>query len=134
MIRPARAEDVLGMVALSEQMRLQYQDYQPQFWHKAGDSATTQALFFESQLQQENVLMSVWEQEGRLLGFVAGMLVPAPPVYDPGGLTFLIDDFVVEAEADWITVGRELLAGLESEARARGASQVVVMCGDRDTI
>jgi hypothetical protein len=65
-------------------------------------------------------------------GFVIAALVPAPPVYDPGGLTCLIDDFAV-ADADlWPTVGRELLDEAQRLAGRKGAVQSVVMCRPRD--
>ena len=56
----------------------------------------------------------------------------APPVYDPGGLTCDIDDFVVEDPSLWSSVGRALLEGAISEARTRKAVQVVVVTGGHD--
>jgi hypothetical protein len=59
-------------------------------------------------------------------GFLIATLIPAPPVYDPGGRTCLIDDFVVIPAANWLTTGVELLrtslgmvGDTERAARAR---------------
>jgi GNAT superfamily N-acetyltransferase len=65
-------------------------------------------------------------------GFVLAMLVPAPPVYDPGGLTCSIDDFCVADPTLWNTVGMALLDEAQRLARERGAVQVVVVCGAHD--
>ena len=43
-------------------------------------------------------------------GWPSGVLVPPPPVDDPGGLTCLVDDFMVESPDLWPTVGAALLA------------------------
>ena len=53
-----------------------------------------------------------------LLGIAA--IIGAPPVYDPGGLTCMIDDFCVADPVGWATVGRALLAEAGQQARARG--------------
>ena len=65
-------------------------------------------------------------------GFVIGRLVPAPPVYDPAGLTCLVDDFAVESADAWEPVGLRLLRDVSRAAAARGAVQVVVVSGRHD--
>lgn len=59
-------------------------------------------------------------------------LVPAPPVYDPGGLTCSIDDFAVADPDLWASVGVDLLREVQREAGQCGAAQVVVVCGHQD--
>lgn len=59
-------------------------------------------------------------------------LVPAPPVYDPGGLTCSIDDFAVADPDLWASVGVDLLREVQRAAGQRGAAQVVVVCGHQD--
>jgi hypothetical protein len=61
------------------------------------------------------------------------MLVPAPPVYDPGGLTCLVDDFMVATPDLSASVGAALLDKAIEHARPRGAVQTVVVCGPHDT-
>ena len=70
--------------------------------------------------------------DGHLDGFVIAALTPAPPVYDPGGLTAVVDDFMVERPELWSSVGRALLDRVIEEAEPRGAVQTVVVCGPRD--
>ncbi|HXF63946.1 MAG TPA: hypothetical protein VNK95_20140 [Caldilineaceae bacterium] len=135
-IRPAVADEAPAMVALSEQKRTQYAAFQPVFWRKAANAAEVQTAHFRRLLNQDNVLALVAAQEDKpsapLLGFVIATLIPAPPVYDPGGLTCVIDDFCVADEGAWQTVGRVLLDAVTEQAVTRGAVQVVVVCGHLD--
>jgi hypothetical protein len=65
-------------------------------------------------------------------GFIIGRLTPAPPVYEPGGLTCLVDDFAVEHPDAWTSLGPLLLAELSRIALAQGAVQLVVVTGRHD--
>ncbi len=51
-----------------------------------------------------------------------------PPVYDPGGFTCLVDDFVVQRPEDWPTIGASLLHKVNQHAKDQGAVQTVVVC------
>ena len=131
-IRNAEGADVPRMVELSEQKRTEYEQQQPIFWRKARDSASAQKPYFEHLLTLDNTIVLVYECEGTIQGFVIAGLHTAPPVYDPGGLTCNIDDFVVEHADLWSSVGRALLEAAVSEARRREAVQVVVVTGAHD--
>lgn len=131
-IQPAQDVHVPAMVALSEQKRTEYAAYQPVFWRKAANSAAAQTPYFQRLLTQENVLALVALQGGAVAGFVIAALVPAPAVYNPGGLTCMIDDFCVAQPQQWLSAGRALLAAVTAQAAARGASQAVVVCGHLD--
>ena len=131
-IRKAEPADVPRMVDLSEQKRLEYQSYQPTFWRKAADSQEKQIPHFERALQSDRVIALVYERERNLGGFLIATLVDAPPVYDPGGLTCLIDDFVVADPEDGEAIGARLLSEANRQAGARGAVQMVVVCGHQD--
>jgi len=120
------------MVALSEQKRTEYAAYQPRFWRKTENSAAVQTPYFHRLLTQENVLALIALQDAAVVGFVIASLVPAPPVYDPGGLTCLIDDFCVAQPDLWQTAGRDLIQAVTEGAAARGAVQAVVVCGHLD--
>lgn len=132
-IRKAGPNDLGAIVALSEEKRTQYEPYQPQFWRKAPDSAATQLAFLQGQIQRENLIALVHERpDGVVDGFVIAALVPAPPVYAPGGLTCAIDDYWVAGGADWQGVGTALLDEAARLAKERGAAQVVVVTAGRD--
>ena len=131
-IRDAGADDVPRMVQLSEQKRTEYEQQQPIFWRKARDSASAQTPYFEHLLTLDSTIVLVYECEGTIQGFVIASLHTAPPVYDPGGLTCNIDDFVVGHSDLWSSVGRALLDRVTIEARSRKAVQVVVVTGGHD--
>lgn len=131
-IRKAGLADVPRMVDLSEQKRTQYQSYQPIFWRKAAGSREQQIPHFERVVGSDRVIALVHERAGSIDGFVIATLVEAPPVYDPGGLTCLIDDFTVADPQEWEAIGARLLREAAREAGARGAVQAVVGCGHQD--
>ncbi len=61
-----------------------------------------------------------------------GKLMPEPKVYNPGGLTLMIDDFCVNCENLWQSVGAKLIEETKVAAKAKGATQIVVVCGAHD--
>ena len=131
-IREAKAEDVPACVEMIEARRLQYQGYEPAFWKKADDSAETTGPFFEMLFgKEENVCLAA-EEAGKQVGFLIALPLRVPPVYDPGGPAATIDDFCVISEDRWADIGAALLAEARSRLRARGVSQVVVVCGHKD--
>jgi hypothetical protein len=131
-IHPAQNSHVPAMVALAAAKRTQYAAYQPQFWRIAPDAVEVQTAYFRRLLTQPEVLARVALQAGTVVGFVVARVIPAPPVYDPGGLTCMIDDFCVADDADWATVGRGLLDAVCAVAEKLGAVQAVVVCGHLD--
>jgi GNAT superfamily N-acetyltransferase len=128
-IRLAQAEDVSAMVELSEQQRrLDQERYHLKFYHKAADSREKQLPYFQRQVADERVIALVHEPNGSIDGFIIGMLIDAPPVYDPGGLTCLVDDFVVQQPEAWSQIGAALLRQVNQLAKEQGAVQTVVVC------
>ena len=88
---------------------------------------------FDEQLDRENTIALVSEElEGTLNGFMIASIVTAPPVYDPGSLVCMVDDFTVASADLWPTVGKELLDEVRRLANARGAKLFVVVCGHLD--
>ena len=132
-IRSAQLADVAHMVELSEQKRAEYEKHKPEFWRKADDSAEKQLPYFEQQIRSEHVIALIHELDGVIDGFVIAMLISAPAVYDPGGLSCFIDDFVVKDPSLWQSVGVALLNDVSHEAKNRGAVQSIVVCGHHDT-
>ncbi|HEU5198510.1 MAG TPA: hypothetical protein VFU32_02670 [Ktedonobacterales bacterium] len=132
LVRRAEASDLASMLDMEEQRRSQYARYQPRFWNPAADARLAQSRYFTRLLETPEVMLGVYERDAHIVGFIIARLVPAPPVYNPGGLTCLIDDFCVASPDEWNTVGIPLLEHIYAEARQRGAAQAVVVCGHLD--
>lgn len=128
-VRIATKNDIAEMVVLSEQKRTEYAHYQPLFWRKAEDSAEKQEAYFYHLLEQDHIILLVSEADTGIDGFIIASIMPAPPVYDIGGLNCMIDDFCVTDEETWFTIGRELLGQARQTAKELGAVQLVVVTG-----
>ncbi|MFL6074757.1 MAG: hypothetical protein ACJ73S_15280 [Mycobacteriales bacterium] len=131
-IKVATGEDVEAILALADARRRAYAAYQPVFWRPAADAVERQRPFLRTLVDDEAVITLVATTGGALTGYAIGRLVPAPPVYDPGGATCLLDDFAVADAADWPTVGVDLLRAVSRAARERGAAQIVVVTAHLD--
>lgn len=122
------------MTEMAEDRRLQYQEFQPTFWRKAVDSAKSTLEYFGELLSSDENLMFV-DVEGELVqGFIIAKEIPVPPVYDPGGTTYMIDDFCVRVPGLWEESGRRLLHHTMTAAKEKGAAQILVVCGEKDTL
>lgn len=131
-IRLATTADVSSMVALSDQKRSAYEQAQPQFWRRAEKANEEQAKWFEWLLSKNIHILLVAEMNHQIVGFIMGELKLAPEVYDPGGLTLMIDDFCVKSPELWNPIGDQLLCELQQQAKQRGAVQTLVVCGYHD--
>jgi hypothetical protein len=131
-IRQATKADVPAILDLAEAKREEYQRYQRTFWRRAGDSPEKHRAFLETLVEDDAVLFRVHEAGGVVDGFIVGTLLPAPPVYDPGGPVCLIDDFATRYPGDWAAFGAALLADVTAEAKRRGAVLAAVICGHLD--
>ncbi len=120
------------MAALANTSREQYADHQPRFWRQATGAQDKHRRYLADLVASDEVITLVSDQAGQVTGFLIATLVPAPPVYDPGGRTCVIDDFVVIPAAKWLTTGVELLRTCLAEAGRRGAVQAVVVTGCHD--
>ena len=133
-IRDARLSDVASIAALAHEKRLQYAEYQPQFWNVAPDAERVHRRWLEALVRDDSVVSLVAEHEGELgvRGFLFAAVRSTPPVYDAGGDTATIDDFVVSPADAWLTVGTALLDAAKARLREQGAAQIVVVCGQQD--
>lgn len=133
-IRTSQLSDIDTMVSLSKAKRLGYEKAQPQFWRYAREEGdNTQRQWFTELLEDENHMMFTAESNAQeILGFIIGKLMPAPEVYNPGGLTLMIDDFCVQSENLWQSVGHELIEKIKATANTKGATQILVVCGAHD--
>jgi len=130
-IRPATPADVDAIAAMAGARRRQYSTYQPVFWAPSPDAEEVHKPYLAAQVADENVISLVSENSGKLTGFVIASLTGAPPVYNPGGRTCQIDDFVV-APGEWNSSGAQLLMAAIELAVHRGAIQAVVVTGHLD--
>ena len=133
-VRTSQLSDIDAMVSLSKAKRMLYEKAQPQFWRYAGkEGDNTQRQWFKQLLEDKNHVMFTAESDTQeILGFIIGKLMPAPEVYNPGGLTLMIDDFCVQSENLWQSVGHELIEETKAAAKAKGATQILVVCGAHD--
>lgn len=130
--RLATPQDVAHMVRLSEQKRIDYAKAMPQFWHPSRHANTSQHAYFIELLSKSDHFLIVAEKMDQFLGFIIGKIITAPEVYDPGGLTLMIDDFCVAAPVLWQSVGNALLETLKKKAKAAGVVQIIVVSGFHD--
>lgn len=131
-IRKSIASDLEAVVVLVERNRRQYQKYQPTFWRKAANSAETTRSFFTKLLAEQETYFLVAIEGSQLQGFLIARKFPAPPVYAPGGDTYMIDDFCVFEPHHWLTIGEALLSHASTLIHEAGAAQIVVVGADRD--
>ena len=131
-IRKATETDIEAAIGLAERTRRQYQKYQPTFWRKAANSAETTQAFFTTLLAEPHTFFLVAIEGKQVLGFLIARKFPAPPVYAPGGDSYLVDDFAVLEPRHWRGVGEALLSHASTLMHEAGAVQIVVVCGDRD--
>ncbi len=125
-VRSAAPGDVDAIVRLAAVRRAEYESYQPVFWRPAADAAARQRPYLAGLIEDPAVITLVAVTGHDVAGFAIVTVGVAPSVYDPGGLTCLVDDFVVADAHDWPTVGVILLRAVIRAALERGAAQIVV--------
>lgn len=131
-VRPAVAADVDAITAMAGDRRRRYAKYQPVFWRPAADAEKLHRPYLAKLVDKQDVITLVSEESGTVTGFLIATIVGAPGVYDPGGLTCQIDDFVVVTPDRWATTGAQLLRAAIGLAAERGAIQAVVVTAHLD--
>jgi hypothetical protein len=131
-IRRATRDDAPRMAELAERKREQYAPHSPPFHTPAPNAREAHEPFLAGLTEQDNFLVLVHESAGEVDGFIVTMIGPAPPVYDIGGLSSLVDDFAVATPDLWPTVGRDLLREARRIVSEGGAKQTLVVCGPHD--
>lgn len=131
-VRAAAVRDLDAMVSLIATRRAAYELYQPVFWRLAERASAKTKLFYRFLLWRRSSTMLVASIEKEIAGFLIATVTSPPPVYDPGGPTATIDDFVVASSDDWITVGDALLSEARRIGRKAGWCQIIVICGAQD--
>lgn len=130
LVRTASENDLDHIVALSAEVRARLAIFDPHFWRPHDAANETQLAWFAYLLKDPGhvVLVAELDREGELHGFVIGRLMDAPPVYDPGGQSVMVDDFAWRSPA----VSKELLAAVRAWAVAQGAVTLVVVTAAAD--
>ncbi|MBI2735234.1 MAG: N-acetyltransferase [Rhodospirillales bacterium] len=131
-VRKATTGDIKAAVELVERSRRQFQKFQPTFWRKAEHSAASTETFFTKLLAEPATLFLVAVESNQHQGFLIARKFPNPPVYDPGGDTWLIDDFCVAEPQLWLSIGEALLSHATTLIHEHGGVQIVVVSADRD--
>lgn len=131
-INSATTDDIAQMMKLSLEKRLQYEKAQPLFWKKADDSEAVQTNYFLDLLKNTNFMLLTAKHDKIMFGFIIGHIVSAPSVYNPGGLTCMVDDFCINNETSWQSTGALLLDALKIQAKKLHAIQIVIVSGDHD--
>ena len=131
-VRKAEPYDIRPIADLVESKRIEYQQYHSRFWREATDARGKLLPALENLLYDDRAIVLVHVQDGVVNGAIIGTLQRAPAAYDPGGLTCIVDDFVVAGSLLWNSVGMALLYALTREARLKGAVQVAITCARKD--
>lgn len=131
-VRKAATTDVKAAVELVERSRRQFQKFQPTFWRKAANSAAATEALFARLLTDPDTLFLVAVEGSRHLGLLIASKFSNPPVFDPGGDTWLINDFSVAEPHLWLSIGEALLSHATTLIHEHGGVQVVVVSADRD--
>ena len=140
-IRASRVSDIDDMVSLSKVKRLAYEKVQSQFWrHNGEEGDNAQRKWFKELLADEKYLMftaishckrsttmqkhnlspesyALLSDDEKVVGFIIGKLMAAPEVYNPGGLTLMIDDFCVADQVEWHSIGSKLVQEIKAIAK-----------------
>lgn len=123
-VREAGLEDIDAIVALIESRRQRLADWEPNFWRKAEASADMSKAFLPTLIDDPASTLLV-AYEGTLLGGCLQFKPTfVPPVYDPGGTTWMIDDFVV-ANDRWDAFGVTLLLALKAKTIEQSPGQLI---------
>ena len=130
-VRPAVATDVDAMTEMASARRKQYAEYQPVFWRPAANAEQLHRPYLARLVEDQDVITLVSKDSDLFTGFLIATMGDAPRIYDPGGRTCQIDDFVVTADR-WATTGPLLLRSAIEQAAERGAVQAVVVTGHLD--
>jgi hypothetical protein len=83
----------------------------------------------------QRVIALVHQTGNGIEGFaIASLQITAPPVYELGGPTALIDDFTVADPQSWDSVGTILFEAVKNEVSKRPAVGVVSICAHKNEV
>jgi GNAT superfamily N-acetyltransferase len=131
-IRKAEIADIKAAVELVERSRRQLQKFQPVLWRKAAKSAAATETFFTRLLAEPDSFFLVAVEGSQQQGFLVAQKFANPSAFDPGGDTWLVDDFCVAEPHLWLSIGEALLSHATTLIHEHGGVQIVVVSADRD--
>jgi GNAT superfamily N-acetyltransferase len=133
MIRDAEPAEVDPIAVLAERRRERYAGYEPQFWGIAEDATTKHRPWLVSLIENEEVISLVaTDEDGVVRGYLFAAIIFTPPVIDAGGETAFVDDFAVDDDELWSSLGAELLRHARRRLAERAVAQIAVVTGYRD--
>jgi hypothetical protein len=91
-----------------------------------------QKIYKKELLTRKDHILLIAEANEQIIGFIIGRIMQAPEVYNPEGLTLMIDDFCINNPASWMLVGDILVNKLKQLAKIKGANQILIVCGAHD--
>jgi len=131
-VRKAQSGDIESMAHIAELRRLHYQELEPVFWKKAENSEQIGKAFFRQLIEDSTTHMFVIDGEDGVTGFLIAKEARNPPVYNPGGSSYVIDDFALADPVTWSVQGKALLEHIQQYAKDNNWRQLVIVCGDQD--
>jgi len=133
-VRDATPADVQRLLELADLKSHAYEPFAPTFHRPAANATELHRPWVAGLVADANVGAFVHENSSGVVdGFVIATTGLAPPVYDPGGATSLIDDFAVASPDLWKTSGAALRTVACEWAGQPGAVKLVVVSGPHDT-
>lgn len=129
--RLAVSEDIPSIISLLEQKRAQLEAWEPRFWRRSENAAALSEAHFSALIGDPAASVLVYEASGAVTGCLQYRPSFVPPVYAPGGTTWMVDDFVV-LEDDWARAGTALLQDLYARTIQSEPGQLVFPVPQKD--
>ena len=94
-VRKAEVSDIDRAVDLVEREGRQLQKFQATFWRRAARARPLTVDLLTRLLDAPDTYFLVAIEGTQFLGFLVARKIANPPAFDPGGDTWLVDDFCV---------------------------------------
>lgn len=134
-IYKATSKDIDKLVYLAMQRHHDYEKLQPIFWNESKDAENLQKIYFASMMAENKALffIAMDQENNKPIGIIMAREYQAPPVYNSGRVTYIIDDYYVTSPKLWNSVGKDLLSSMQSYLESNGVTQIIVITANADT-
>lgn len=132
LVRRPTPDDIKSVVEISSQKRRNYEEEVPHLWKQANNANILEEIFFRSLLSKNSYIFLVAERKKEIIGFVIGKKIYSMGIYDPGGITILINDFCIDEEEEWQHVGKKLLEAITDSSKNQGVASLLITSGHHD--